>query len=151
MNATTPTLDRLRQRADHLQARHGYRVLDAEVFDDFAAPPGAALVLFAEDPARVPETWDLAVILPELVGALAAPPRVGILVPEAARALAPRYGIRLWPALLVLRDGAYLGAVEGLQDWGVYRRRLPELLAAAPTRAPGIGIAVSGTPVAACH
>lgn len=154
MNQTSPTLDRLRQRVAALHDRHGFRILDEEVFEDFAAQPGIALVLFTEDPAKVPETWDLAVILPDLVASLAPgvdARHVGILAPAAARPLAARYGIRIWPALLVLRDGAYLGTVEGLQDWAIYRRRLPELLAAAPSRPPGIGIAVSGTPVAACH
>lgn len=150
MNGNTPTLDRLRQRAETLQARHGYRLLDAEVFDDFIGMPGSALILFAEDPARVPETWDLTVILPELVDALATPLRVGILAPAAARSLAPRYGISLWPALLLLRDGQYLGSIEGLRDWGIYLRRLAELLAAAPSRPPGIGIAVASAG-STCH
>jgi hydrogenase-1 operon protein HyaE len=151
MTPTSPTLERLRQRADVLHDRYGFRILDAEGFDDFAAPPGAALILFAEDPAKVPETWDLTVILPDLVAALAAPPRVGMLAPAAARELAPRYGIRRWPALLALRDGAYLGALEGLLDWAVYRQRLPEILAAAPTRPPAVGIPVVGASAAVCH
>lgn len=154
MNQTSPTLERLRQRITVLHDRHGFRILDEEVFEDFAAQSGMALVLFTEDPARVPETWDLAVILPDLVASLLPGVdgrRVGILAPAVARPLAARYGIRYWPALLVLRDGAYLGTIEGLQDWAIYRRRLPEILAAAPSRPPGIGIAVTGTPVAACH
>jgi hydrogenase-1 operon protein HyaE len=154
MNTTSPSIERLRQRVDVLQSRHGFRALDAEAFDAFVAQPGTSLVLFAEDPAKVPETWDLTVILPDLVASLAEAPRVGMLAPAAARTLATRYGIRLWPALLVLRDGAYLGAVEGLQDWSAYMRRLPEILAAAPSRPPSIGIPVansSGPAAATCH
>ena len=149
---TSPSLERLSQRLAILEARHGYRLLDGDSFADFVAAPGAALILFAEDPAKVPETWDLTVILPEVVTRLDGPLRVGVLAPEAARGLAPRYGIRLWPALLALRDGAYLGTIEGLKDWSAYSRLLPELLATPPSRPPGIGIPVlnadAGT---ACH
>lgn len=154
MNTTSPTLDRLRQRVAALHDRHGFRILDAEAFGDFAAQPGITLALFTEDPAKVPETWDLTVILPDLVANLLPGVdgcRVGILAPAAARPLAARYGIRYWPALLVLRDGEYLGTVEGLQDWAVYRRRLPEILAAGPSRPPSIGIAVASASATTCH
>lgn len=154
MYPSSPTLERLRQRVAALHDRHGFCVLETEDFDAFASRQGVTLALFAEDPARVPETWDLAVILPDLVTSLLPgleASRVGILAPASARPLAARFGIRLWPALLVLKDGAYLGAIEGLQDWAVYARRLPEILAAAPSRPPGIGIAVAGMSAATCH
>lgn len=140
MNPSSPNLTRLNERIDVLHARHNFVRLDADSFAAFVAAPGAALILFTEDPARVPETWDMTVILPEIVAGLAEPPRVGVLLPDAARPLAARYGIGIWPALLALRDGAYLGAVEGLKDWGAYGRLIPELLAAPPTRPPGIGV-----------
>ena len=147
-----PSLERLTQRLDILQARHGYALLDGDSFAAYVAAPGACLILFAEDPAKVPETWDLTVILPEAVARLDVPVRVGMLEPAAARTLAARYGIRLWPALLALRDGGYLGTVEGLKDWGAYARLLPELLAAEPSRPPGIGIPVNNTgAIASCH
>ena len=149
---STPPAQRLAARLAELQERHGFTVLDAESFTAFAGMPGTTLIMFAEDPAKVPETWDLTVILPEMVGASMAlgTLRVGVLPPEAARPLAARYGIRLWPALLALRDGDYLGTIEGLKDWPVYSRLIPELLAAAPSRPPGIGIPLH-TAGAACH
>lgn len=148
----SPGIERLNQRLDFLHSRHGFELLDGETFAAFAAQAGAALVLFAEDPAKVPETWDLTVILPEAVTRLPIDVRVGVLAPAAARSLAARYGIRIWPALLALRDGDYLGTVEGLKDWGTYVRLLPELLAAAPSRPPGIGIPVMDANAAAhCH
>ncbi len=148
----SPGIERLNQRLDFLHSRHGFELLDGETFAVFAAQAGAALVLFAEDPAKVPETWDLTVILPEAVARTGVAVRVGILAPAAARALAPRYGIRIWPALLCLRDGQYLGTIEGLKDWSAYVRLLPELLAAEPSRAPGIGIPVmNADAVSHCH
>lgn len=149
---TTPTLDRLAEQFGRLADRHGYTLLDGAGFDDFFRQEGETLVLFADDPQRVPETWDLVVILPELVKSLRCKLRVGLLAPELARALAPRYGIRLWPALLGLRRGAYLGVIEGMKDWSVYAAQLPQLLAAPASRAPGIGIPVQAVGAGArCH
>ncbi|OHC65825.1 MAG: hypothetical protein A2040_16795 [Rhodocyclales bacterium GWA2_65_19] len=152
LSKLAPGLERLSQRFDILQARHGYALLDGDSFAAYVAAPGACLILFAEDPAKVPETWDLTVILPEAVARLDSPVRVGVLAPVAARALAARYGIRIWPALLALRDGEYLGTVEGLKDWSAYVRLIPELLAAPPSRPPSIGIPVHNADAAAsCH
>lgn len=149
---SAPPAQRLAARLAELHDRHGFTVLDAGSFGAFADMPGSSLIMFAEDPAKVPETWDLTIILPEMVGASMAlgTLRVGVLPPEAARPLAARYGIRLWPALLVLRDGDFLGTIEGLKDWPVYSRLIPELLAATPSRPPGIGIPVH-TAGATCH
>lgn len=152
MTMSLPSLERLAQRLDILRARHGYTLLDGDSFAAYVAAPGACLILFAEDPAKVPETWDLTIILPEAVATLGGAPRVGVLAPVAARALAARYGIRIWPALLALRDGEYLGTVEGLKDWSAYVRLIPELLAAPPSRPPSIGIPVHNADAAAhCH
>lgn len=134
--------ERLTERFAIMRDRYGYTLLDRDGFDAFIAGPGACLILFAEDLQKIPETWDLTVILPEAVAKLEIPVRVGILAPETARLLATRYGIRIWPALLALRDGAYLGTMEGLKDWSAYSRLIPELLATAPSRAPSIGIPV---------
>ncbi len=148
----SPGIERLHERFAILQARYGYSLLDAESFAEFAKAPGTALILFADDPAKVPETWDLTIILPETLLRMEAEVRVGLLPPAAARSLAPRYGIRLWPALLALRDGDYLGTIEGLKDWGAYVRLLPELLSAPPSRPPGIGVPViNADAVAHCH
>ena len=59
-----------------------------------------------------------------------------------ARTLASRYGVVRWPAFVMLRDGHYLGAVDGIRDWDVYLGELDPLLTAAPTRAPSVGIPV---------
>lgn len=149
---SNPTRERLEQRFAALRDRHGYACLaDTAAAEAFLRESGATLLLFAEDPLRVPETWDLTVILPEVLKDQAQPVRVGLLPPETARALAGRYGLRVWPALLLLRGGDYLGAIEGLQDWGIYRSRLTELLAAPPSRPPGIGVAVLTDGGSACH
>ena len=148
----SPSIDRLQERFGILQARYGYQLLDAESYGEFAKAPGNTLILFADDPAKVPETWDLTIILPEALQSAGADLRVGLLAPAAARSIASRYGIRFWPALLALRDGDYLGTIEGLKDWGSYVSQLPELLAAPASRPPGIGIPVNNASAAShCH
>jgi len=121
---------------------HGYARLDADGIDAFVAAPGHALLVFLEDPMRIKETLDLAVIAPELARAFPGRFRVGVLLPEAARLAQARFGFHHWPALVVLKDGRYVGAIDGLREWDVYRDQLEALLAAEPTRPLSVGIAV---------
>ena len=126
-----------------LFSRHGYVEVRAENFAAFTRRAGHTLLLFTEDPVRFKETLDLAVIVPEIARAFPAI-AVGVLLPEAARALQPRYGFRRWPAIVLLRDGEYLGAVDGLRNWDEYLAEVAALLDAASSRPPTIGIAVKG-------
>ena len=142
-----PTLDALLQRL----AGRGLAALDAAGFERFAVAPGDAIVLFAEDPARVPETWDIAVILPEILKAMPGV-RAAFLPPEAARPLQARYGFRSWPALLFLRDGAYVGTIEGIRDWADLQREALAMLDTPVSRPPTVGIAVRKDGAdGACH
>jgi len=126
-----------------LFARHGFAEVSAEDFDTFTQRAGHTLLLFTEDPVRFRETLDLAVIVPELVRAFAGRFAVGVLLPPAARAVQPRYGFRRWPALVLLRDGRYVGAVDGLRGWDEYLLEIGRLLAAAPSRPPTVGVPVA--------
>jgi hydrogenase-1 operon protein HyaE len=126
-----------------LEAKHGFALVDGAV-DDLASRPGMALVALLEDPARQRETLDLAVIAPELARAFPGTFRCAALLPPAARDAAARFGVRRFPALVVLRDGGYVGAIEGLREWSEYVETLAPLLTAPVTRPPGIGIAVRG-------
>ena len=137
---------------DQLFTRHGFARVDAESLDAFAAAPGHVLLVFTEDPVRYKETLDLAVIAPEVARAFAGCFRVAVLLPADARKVAPRFGFARWPALVVLKDGHYVGAIDGLRNWDEYVEETQRLLAAEPTRAPSIGIAVktAGDP-GHCH
>lgn len=148
---TRPALHPLLQRL--LQQTSG-TLLEVEGFDAWASQAGAAMLVFAEEPDRYKETLDLAVVVPELHAAVAGRFRVGLLAPVAARALAPRYGFARWPAFVMLRDGQYLGAVDGVRDWSEYVTELGRLLAAPPTRPPTVGIPVRAAGAGAdpaCH
>lgn len=133
-----------------LTAGHGFAELTEQSFDAWVAAPGSALVAFVEEPSKVKESLDLAVIAPELTRALPGAFRAAALMPAAARSIAVRYGLRRWPALLVLRDGGYVGSIEGLRNWDEYVGELARLLAAPVTRPPSIGVAVAGPAAPGC-
>jgi hydrogenase-1 operon protein HyaE len=126
---------------EQLFTRHGASLLTPGTIDAFVDAPGLSMLVFTEDPMRVRETPDLAVIVPQIQRAFAGIFRVGVLLPEAARAVQPRYGFRRWPALVVLRNGAYLGAIDGLRTWDEYNTEITHLVeaeraAARPVRIP---------------
>jgi hydrogenase-1 operon protein HyaE len=138
---------------EQLVSRHGFTAVDADSIDDFIHAAGHAMLVFTEDPVRYKETLDLAVIAPEVARAFAGQFRVGVLYPDAARKVAPRFGFARWPALVMLRDGAYVGAIDGLRNWDEYLNETQQLLTAAPIRPPSVGIAVksSGVPASCGH
>jgi len=126
-----------------LQTRHGFAAPTAATLDAFLDAPGHALLVFTEDPIRFKETLDLAVIAPEILRAFPGRLRAAVLFPEVARAVHARFGFRRWPALVVLRDGHYVGTIDGLRNWDEYLEEVAALLAAEPVRPPSIGIAVA--------
>ena len=129
---------------EQMFSRHGCTDVHADGFDAFAAMPGHALLVFTEDPMRFKETLDLAVIVPQLQRAFPGRFAVGVLLPEAARKVQPRYGFNRWPALVMLKDGQYVGAIDGLRNWDEYVEQMQSLLGAAPSRPPTVGIPVRG-------
>jgi hydrogenase-1 operon protein HyaE len=152
MTSATPPPD-LHPLLARLVRETGADLLDADSFDAWAQRDGVAMVVFAEEPERFKETLDLAVIVPELHATAGGGFRVGLLPPAAARVIAPRYGFARWPAFVMLRDGRYLGTVDGIRDWDVYVAELQRLMAAASSRPPGVGIAVkpADAPPSSCH
>jgi hydrogenase-1 operon protein HyaE len=143
MSALAPTdAPSLHPLLAQLADRHGFVPLSPDAVDAYTQQPGLTLLAFTEDPVRYRETLDLAVIAPELARTFENTFRCGVLYPEAARKVAPRYGFARWPALVVLRDGEYVGAIDGLRDWEGYLTEMAALLAAAPSRPPSVGIAV---------
>jgi hydrogenase-1 operon protein HyaE len=131
-----------------LVERLGATRLDDSGFDAFVAGAGHTVLFFTEDPLRVKETLDVAVILPEIAAAVSQRLRVGVLPPALANAKASLYGVRRWPALAFLRDGGWLGNVEGLRDWAEYVAATNEVLAGPVRPLPPkvIPVAAAGGP-----
>ncbi|MBL8343918.1 MAG: hydrogenase [Rubrivivax sp.] len=135
---------------DRLLAVTGGREVRADDVDAFEQEEGGdAVLFFGGDPVRFPEALDVAVVLPELLAALGARARVGVVPRDAEDAVARRYAVQRWPSIVFLRDSGYLGSVSGMQDWDVYLREAADVLARAPGRRPAPAIAIQAAP--ACH
>ena len=118
----------------------------------WAAEGGDRVILLAGDPVRFPEGVDVAAVLPELMKAFPGRFALAVVPREHEIALARRYGAQRWPTLLFLRDGQYVTAIGGMQDWDVYLKGFEAALAMPASRPPTIGIPVVGASGAgACH
>lgn len=136
---------------DKLVEKHGINEIDAIGFESFMNQPGNSVALLTEEPDTAPESWDMAVIFPELLSAMGNNARAAVLRPENARLQQTRFGLGRLPALLFMRDGGYVGAIEGLRDWSEFVRECAGMLNKPVGRAPSIGIAVSTISSSTCH
>lgn len=122
---------------------YGYPEVSLETHAEFVARPGLAVLFFAGDPRRFRDTTDIAVVLPELVKALGGDLRAGVVSAEAGKPLQEQYRFETWPALVFLRDGAYLGSICGIQNWSDYLQQIDRLLRDGPQhpqRVPAINL-----------
>jgi hydrogenase-1 operon protein HyaE len=108
----------------------------------FAQPVENAVIFLPNNPQHYPETLDVAIVLPELVKVFQGQFKPAVADWDYAKTLAAEYAITEWPALLFLRYGEYVGSIARVRDWSVYLSKIKTLLAAAPIKKPGIGIAV---------
>jgi hydrogenase-1 operon protein HyaE len=136
---------------DKLIQKHGIVEIETDGFEAFMDLAGNGAVLLTAEPDAAPESWDLAVILPELLAALGVELRAGLVRPESASVLQTRFGLGRLPALLFLRDGAYVGAIEGIRDWTEFVAEATAMLQKPVSRAPSVGIAVSVVSSSNCH
>jgi hydrogenase-1 operon protein HyaE len=136
---------------DKLVAKHGIPELDQPGFQTFMDASGNGVALLTDEPDTAPESWDMAVIFPELLAALGSNMRAAVLRQEHARALQTRFGLGRLPALLFVRDGGYVGTIEGLRDWSELVEECAAMLQKPVSRAPSIGIAVSAVSSSSCH
>lgn len=126
----------------------GIPELGATGVDDFLAPPGDAVLLFTEDPAKYPESSDVAVILPELMKAFPDRFRAAVVARAAERELQKRFGFARWPALVFLRNGDLVGTVTGVHDWDEFVTLVSGLLD-SPTRREAAAAAARANAAAA--
>lgn len=138
LKAGATSLERLEGAIARMQQKHGFvRVLaDAPQF-----PAGLAALLLTDDPQRNLEVLDACVILPEALNGLGADVARLVAGPEAAAALMQRFAVARAPAVVFLRDGDYLGSLNGIRDWQEYRDEVARL-ATGPARPRPIPIPV---------
>ena len=78
---------------DKLVAKHGISALDHEAFQAFINESGNGVALLTEEPDTAPESWDMAVIFPELLAAIGTQLRASVVRPESAKILQTRFGL----------------------------------------------------------
>ena len=127
---------------DNMIEQYGYPVLKTESIDEFIASRDECVLFFTEDPARFPESNDVAMILPELVKEYGGRFQAAVIDRASQRQLQSRYGFREWPTLVFVRDGLYLGHVSRVQDWIDYIVRINEILSSEPKSDPGFDFPV---------
>ncbi len=137
---------------ERLRAQSKIVLLDDGGLESFVMAGGDGMVLFTQEPDQQPETWDVAVILPEVLKLTGDRLRAAIITPDLARREKARYGITRWPSLVFVRNGGYVGVIDGMRNWEEYTREIAEMLDKPIGRAPSIGIPVmAGGEVDACH
>ena len=135
---------------DKLVSKHAITELDHAGFQSFMEEPGNAVALLTDEPDTAPESWDVAVIFPELIAATGVNLRAAVLRPESSKLVQTRFGLGRLPVLLFLRDGGYVGAIEGIRDWSEFVAECRTMLDKPATRSP-IVIAVSVYSPSSCH
>lgn len=132
------SLERLETAIGRMLQKHGF-VRIAAGQSDYSA--GLTALLLTEDPQRNLEVLDACVILPEALKPLGEQISRRVAGPEASAALMQQYGIARAPAVVFLRDGQYVGALNGIRDWNEYQNEVARLLE-GPAQPKPIGIPV---------
>lgn len=86
-----------------------------------------AVLFFAGNPTRFPESLDVAVVLPELIQAYDGKLRAGVVLEDAQDAFKDTYPFSIWPALVFVRQGIMLGSICKIQDWQEYLLQINQL------------------------
>ena len=121
---------------ERIMSQRGYRIVGYDDVEALAHEASVVMLFFAGDHARLGESNDVAVVLPELDDALQGHVTPLIVARDDERALQRRFHFSAYPALVFLTGGAYLGVIEGIRDWVDYMREVPEILLREPTMPP---------------
>lgn len=117
-------------------------VVDEQSLDSLTRNQRSTLLFFTENPVQFPESNDVAVVLPLLMDAFVDRFQVGLVDRSSEHQLHARFPFDGWPALVMLKDGDYVGAISRMQDWDVYLSEIERLLNAEPAGIKPIGIPV---------
>lgn len=141
------SLERIEAAISRMQQKHAFFRVDRSS-PEF--PVGLTALLLTDDPQRNLEVLDACVILPEALKPLGDAVARWVAGPDFAPGLMQQYGVARAPAVVFLRDGQYLGSLNGIRDWAEYQQELSRLLD-GPAQPRPIGIPVRAeTPSGAC-
>lgn len=132
------SLERLETAIGRMQQKHGFQRVSG---DDQVFPEGLVALLLTEDPQRNLEVLDACVILPEALKPLGGDVARWVAGPDAAPDLMQKFGVARAPSVVFLRDGQYLGGLNGIRDWSEYQIEMARLLN-GPAHPKPIGIPV---------
>ncbi len=122
---TSPLIEKLCVRPDSQR-------LDAQSLEAFLRQPGDQILFFHGDPAKRPESHDIAVVLPELLAHFPDRFQVGVMDPRDDIMLMPRFGVLRLPSLVFLREGRFLGIIAQIQPWTEMAAQTAAFLDASP-------------------
>lgn len=138
------SLEKLETAIGRMVQKHGFFQISANFPADRsipAFPAGLTALLLTEDPQRNLEVLDACVILPEALKPLGTQISRWVAGPDVAPDLMQQYGVARAPAVVFLRDGVFVGVLNGIRDWGDYQREVACLLE-GPAQPKPIGIPV---------
>lgn len=119
-----------------MMERHRIPVVDEANIDAFAGTHDFTALFFPGDSLRLAESNDVAVILPELVQAFQGVFKPAVVSRESERKLQSRYRFNAFPALVILRNGEYLGTIKRVLDWEDYLTEIAGILTREPSAPP---------------
>jgi hydrogenase-1 operon protein HyaE len=125
-------------------------MINEQSIEDFVRGQQHSLLFFTENPAQFPESNDVAVVLPLLMAEFGGRFQVAVVDRGSERQLHARFPFDSWPALVMLKDGDYVGAICRMQDWDVYLTEIERLLNTQPSPVPRVRISVVSAP-GHCH
>jgi hydrogenase-1 operon protein HyaE len=107
-------------------------VVDQTTVDQILAGAAnkVAVLFFRGDAERWPESADVAVILPELIATFRGRLFPVVVASDAERLLMKRFGVTVFPSLVLARPDRILGVIAKLQDWSNYIARIDAMLIA---------------------
>lgn len=115
-----------------LSAKHGLPTVDAGSVEAFLLPSAGecrhALLFFTGDPAERSDSGDVAVVLPELLAAFPGQFRAAIVGRNTEAELKARFGVQVFPSLVVTRETDIVAIIPRIRDWSDYMERLSAAL-----------------------
>jgi len=132
------SLEKLETAIGRMLQKHGFSRI-ASNNPEF--PAGLSALLLTEDPQRNLEVLDACVILPEALKPVGDQISRWVAAPDFAPALMQQYAVPRAPAVVFLRDGQYVGVLNGIRDWSEYQTEIARLLT-GPAQPKPIGIPV---------
>lgn len=140
-------LEKLETAISRMLQKHGFLRVDHAPKEvplgdsDPQFPAGIAALLLTDEPQRNLEVLDACVILPEALKPLGDRISRHVAGPDFSPALMQRYGVARAPAVVFLRDGQFVGILNGIRDWTEYQAEVDRLLS-GPAQPRPIGIPV---------